>query len=315
MKPADGGPRAVALIATLAMLAVGRASADDGPGPLRWKLEAGRELAYTLTQETAHESKPEGAPPVRSHRRQEVDLRWIVESVGRDAAEVALVVERIRIRVTRDGLSGEFAFDTAVDDVPAGDPYASRLAALLEAVVGARVAFSLTPRGEVRDVKMPDEMLAALRRVGAAEAAAVTSEEGVRNLIVQAVPALPDGPSGPGTTWTRQAAAPMPLVGSLILDKVYTDRGPRPGRPEVHDVDFETRFTLRQTPGSALEAEILGQSGGGSFAFDASRGLIESGRLEDSITARFEADGRKVEQSITTRLRWELKPAAATPPR
>lgn len=314
--PATAGTtRAVALLILLALhRSTSPALAADGPELLRWKLEPGREVRYILSQETIFDSTPEGAGKVHSERRQEVDLRWVVGEVAEGAADVDLVVDRLRARESRDGLPAEFAYDTAAESPPAGDVHAARMVAMLKAVAGARISFHLTPRGEVHDVRLPDELAASLRRPDATGGVAMGSEEAVRNLIVPAMPFLPEGPSGSGTTWTRQLSAPMPMLGSLILDKTYTDRGPRAGRPEIHDVDVETRFTLRPMPGSTVKTELVTQSGVGSFAFDARRGLVESARLEDSLTLRLSADGRKVEQSVSTRLELKLAPAAAPAP-
>lgn len=303
-------PLAVALIGVL--FASGSPAADDGPEPLRWKLIPGREYRYALAQATVLDSTPEGGRPLHSERRQEVDFRWVVGEVGEEAAEVALVVDRIRVHVARDGLPGGLDFDTASDAAAPDDPYAARVAALLKGLVGARITFRLTPRGEVRDVRLPDALSAALRRPDASGEGVLASEEGVRNLIAVSVPFLPEGPSGPGTTWARQVAAPMSTVGSLILDKTYTDRGPRPDRPEVHDVDVGTRFSIQPMPGSNVAMKLEKQSGSGSFAFDARRGMVESGRLEDSLTIRFSAEGRSVEQTASARL--DLKFEAAPAP-
>ncbi|OJW05477.1 MAG: hypothetical protein BGO49_01900 [Planctomycetales bacterium 71-10] len=304
-----GTTRAVALIGVL--FAAGAGTADDGLEPLRWKLDPGREYRYTLSQATVLDSTPEGGGPIHSERRQEVDFRWVVGEAREDCAEVALVVDRLRVHVAREGLPGGFDFDTATDDAAPGDPHSARVAALLKGLVGSRITFRLTPRGEVRDVRLPDELSAALRRPDASGEGVLASEEGVRNLIAVSVPFLPEGPSGPGTMWTRQVAAPMPTVGSLILDKTYTDRGPRADRPQVHDVDVETRFSLQPMPGSTVAMKLEKQSGAGSFAFDARRGLVESGRLEDSLTIRFTADGRSVVQTASAKLglKLEARPA------
>ncbi len=295
------------VVAWIALLSAGLPSVfAQGPVSLRWTLEPGREVRYTLSQETILGSTPEGGRKVQSRCHQEVDLRWVVGEVADGAAEVTLTIDRIRARESRDGLTNEFTFDTAVDAVPAGDPHDVRMAAMLRAVAGSRTTFRLTPRGEIQDVRLADELATSFRRPEAIGDVGPGSEEAVRNLIVLAAPFLPEGPSGSGTIWTRQVATPMPMLGSLVLDKTYTDRGSRPDRPEVHDVDVETRFSLRPMPGSTIEAKLMEQSGVGSFAFDTRRGLVESGRLEDSLAIRYTAEGRIVDQAATTRIEVKL---------
>ena len=173
----------------------------------------------------------------------------------------------------------------------------------------------MTPRGEPRDVKFPRESSDAPRGPAAFWDGAPASEDALWGLIATSIPFLPEGPSEAGTVWTRQSIAPMPNLGSLVLDKTYTDRGPRPNRPDIHDVDVETRFSLRPTPGRLMETTIEKQSGAGAFAFDVRRGLVESGRLEDALTIRFRcSEGCQVVQKSSTRLELKLLPDPAPSP-
>lgn len=286
------------------------ATSLGGAEPPRWKLEPGAEHYYTLAQTTTLDSTPEGGRTIHAEWRQEVDLRWIVGEAEGDSARVALLVDRVRAHVERDGLPpGGFDFDTAFDAAAAGDSHAARLGAVLKGLVGTRLEFRMTPRGEPRDVKFPRESSAAARGAAVLWEGAPASEDALWGLVATSIPFLPEGPAEPGAVWTRQSIAPMPALGSLVLDKTYTDRGPRPDRPEIRDVDVETRFSLRPMPGSLMETTLENQSGAGSFAFDVRRGLVESGRLEDALTIRFGcSEGCRVVQESSTRLSLKLLP-------
>jgi len=313
--PVRGGLRAAAL--ALALLAAAAPAADAGePVAMRWRLAPGRVLRYSLDQRTVHESRPEGGRPLRVERRQRLDFRLSVSRVdeGGAAADLALVVDRARVEIDGAGAPVDFAFDTNAPDAPVEEgPFAARLVALLNGLVGAEIDLRMDDRGEVSDVRIPEPLLGLIRRAGEQGAAVAFSEEGVRNLALQAFPLLPPGPVEPGASWTRQATAPMPTLGAMALDKTYTYRGPRPGSPRLLQVDVDTRLSLRPAPEATLEMKLLRQSATGSFTFDAGAGVVAEHHLEDDLAASFTAGGPAVERSLSSRIDVVLAPEGDAP--
>lgn len=288
----------------------GLAATVGDPVTLRWGLEPGRVLHYVMVQESSHVWRPDGGRAARVERRQQVDFRWIVVKVDDSIADMTLIVDRIRLRLDCEGSPPAFEFDTASDPARKQGPFAERLAALLHGLAGAKIDFRMDARGEILDVKIPEPARSLIHQAGQTAAAAAISEEGVRNLIVQAHPLLPEGPVEPGATWSRQATAAMPMLGALVLDKTYTYRGPQADRPARHEVVVDTRITLRPTPEALMEAKILKQSGSGRFSFDADRGVVASYHLEDDLTMAFSAQGQRIEQVIASRIEVTLVPPA-----
>ncbi|WP_165247552.1 hypothetical protein [Paludisphaera soli] len=299
------------LIAAATATATATATAAE-PVALRWRLEPGRVFRYAMVQETRFESKPDGGRGVRLDRRQQVDFRWTVGQVADGVAELTMDIERLRVRIDGEGPTAGFAFDSAADDPRPGGPFGDRLAALLKELAGSEIAFRMDARGEASDVRLPDPLRARIREAGDAGSAAF-SEEGARNLILQALPLLPEGPVEPGAAWTRQTAAAMPRLGAIVLDKTYTLRGPRPDRPALREVDVETRVTLRPAPEADLEMRLIRQQGSGSFDFDTALGLVASYHLEDALTTEYSAHGQRVEQTLAGRIDVALAPPADAP--
>lgn len=305
--------RSTALVLLLTLLATATKALAADPVALRWRLEAGKVLHYALEQVVTRDSRPEGGRGVHTERRQEVRFHWTVGKVEGDVAEVTLAIDRVYVRIEADGRPVDFEYDTAKGVIHDDGPYSARLVELLRGLPGSEVSFRLSARGEISDVKPSPELLAAIRQAGALGGASLFSEEGLRNLIVQTAPLLPDAPVEPGATWSRQVVAPMPMLGALVVDRTYADRGPRGDAPDVHDVEVETRFSLRPMPEAALEMKLMGQSGKGTFAFDARAGLLLSGKAEEAMTLGITAGGQRVEQAATTRLEVKLVPSPAAP--
>lgn len=311
----DPAPRR--LTAALFLLTLLPTARAGEPISLRWLFEPGKVLSYELQQVVSYGSRPEGGRGVHTERRQDVDFHWTIGKVEADAAEVTLTIDRVHVKVQGDGRPIAFEFDTAKGTIHEDGPYSARLVELLRALPGSEVSFRVSTRGEISDLKPTPALQAAVRQAGTLGGALLFSEEGIRNLIIQTSPLLPDAAVEPGATWTRQVTAPMPMLGAMVLDRNYTERGPRADAPDVHDVDVDSRCSLRPTPEAALEMKLLRQAGKGTFAFDVRAGLLLSGRLEESMTLSITAGGQSVEQSAETRLELKYVPpveAPAAPP-
>ena len=161
---------------------------------------------------------------------QTVDLHWSVKSVASDGvADMSQTIDRVRTKV--EGPGNSFEFDSQSGKAPEG-PIASLLTPMLKALVGAEFTFKMNGRGELSDIKVPQKLLDSLRQAGpAATAGGMFSEEGMKNLISQSSLTLPEGPFEKGKSWTQQAKVPVPMIGTMVMDKTYTFEGPAPKEP------------------------------------------------------------------------------------
>ena len=216
----------IVLSALAATLGVAAAQPTHGAETLRWKFKPGETLRYTMVQETTQGMKAMGQE-FKTSLNQTVDLHWSVKNVASDGvAELSQTIDRVRTKV--EGPGNSFEFDSQAGKDPEGQ-IASLLTPMLKALVGAEFTFKMNGRGELSEIKVPQKLLDSLRQAGpAANAGGMFSEEGMKNLISQSSLTLAEGPLEKGKSWTQQAKVPVPMLGTMVMDKTYTFDGPSP---------------------------------------------------------------------------------------
>ncbi|MGZ3302399.1 MAG: DUF6263 family protein [Isosphaeraceae bacterium] len=288
----------IVLSALAATLGIAAAQPTHGAETLRWKFKPGETLRYTMVQETTQGMKAMGQE-FKTSLNQTVDLHWSVKNVASDGvAELSQTIDRVRTKV--EGPGNSFEFDSQAGKDPEGQ-IASLLTPMLKALVGAEFTFKMNGRGELSEIKVPQKLLDSLRKAGpAANASGMFSEEGMKNLISQSSLTLAEGPLEKGKSWTQQAKVPVPMLGTMVMDKTYTFDGPSPKDPGLLQILLDTKVTLEPAADSNIAVKITSQKGTGEFAFDPQAGRVVSSRVNDKLQMSLSVMGQEIEQSTDT---------------
>ncbi len=300
----------------LCLLAVaGPAVAADSPPPatsLRWKFKQGEILHYTMNQSTTNSYKPKNGVEATSLMSQIVDLHWTVRSVSADgAADLTQTVDRIRTRIEGAGQPSAFEFDSDSKQPPADGPIAAQLVPLLKTLVGAEFTYKMSAMGELTDVKVPDTLMESVRQANSGGGKTVFSDEGMKNLVTQSGLTLPEKPIDPGGTWNHQNKVPLPLLGTMVMDKTYRLKGTDASPPRRAEIELETRVTIQPAPQAGVALKIKSQDGKGEFAFDLDRGRVVSSRVEDLLVMTLSVQDQEIDQSTKTVTEMRLSPESA----
>ena len=252
----------VVLFATCAFRPMPASAADT----LEWKFKPGETLKYTMVQQTTQGVKAMGQE-FKTNLNQTVDLHWSVKGVSPEGlADLTQTIDRIRTKIEAPG--NAFEYDSEGGKAPEGQ-IATLLAPLLKALVGAEFTFKMNGRGELSDVKIPQKLLDSLKLAGpAAAGGSMFSEEGMKNMISQSSLAFPATSLDRGKTWSNQSKVPLPMIGTMVLDKTYTYQGPSSTDPQLLQVGLETKVTLEPAADSNVAVKITDQKGKGEFVFD-----------------------------------------------
>ena len=287
----------VALSALAATLCVAACRAAQGAETLRWKFKPGETLRYTMVQETTQGMKAMGQD-FKTSLNQTVDLHWSVKNVGGDGlAELSQTIDRVRTKV--EGPGNTFEFDSQAGKEPQGQ-IASLLTPMLKALVGAEFTFKMNGRGELSEIKVPQKLLDSLRQSGpAANTGGMFSEEGMKNLISQSSLTLAEEPLEKGKSWTQQAKVPVPMLGTMLLNKTYTFDGPSK-EAGVDLILLDTKVTLEPAADSNIAVKITAQKGTGEFTFDPQAGRVISSQVNDHLKMSLSVMGQELEQSTDT---------------
>jgi Family of unknown function (DUF6263) len=269
-----------------------------GSETLRWKFKPGETLRYTMVQEISQGMKAMGKE-IESSIKQTIDLHWSVKSINSEGvAELSQTIDRIRTKVEAPGSS--FDYDSQGGKEPEAQN-ASPLIALLKAQVGAEFEFKMSGRGELSDIKVPAKLLESLRQSGPlANAGGMFSEDGLKNMISQSSLMLPEEALEKGKSWTHQGKVPLPMLGTMVIDKTYTFEGPSLKEAGLDQVILDTKVSLQPAADSNVAVKITAQKGTGEFAFDPQAGRVVSSRVNDKLQMSLSVMGQELEQSTNT---------------
>ena len=172
---------------------------------------------------------------------------------------------------------------------------------MLKVLVGAEFTFKMSGRGELSEIKVPQKLVDSLRQAGpAAAAGGMFSEEGMKNLISQSSLTLAEGPLEKGKNWTQQAKVPVPMLGTMVMDKTYTYDGPSTKEAGVDLILLDTKVTLEPAADSNIAVKITSQKGTGEFTFDPKDGRVVSSRVNDKLQMSLSVMGQELEQTTDT---------------
>lgn len=275
--------RLIPMIALLFAVPVGAAET------LRWKFEEGDSHHYELNQTTVTTAMVQ-EQEVKTSIKQTVEMGWEVLSVDSEGtARVAQTIERVEVSLESQFAS--FAYDSS--DEGEVDGQAAMLKPVIDALVGARVVLVMTPRGEVNDVEVPDEMIERLRNAGPAAQAlqGLASAEGMKGLIGQSTLVLPEEEVEAGSSWIRKVELPTPQ-GTLVMTNTFTLEG---GEADSATIAMAMNVDEFKTdPDAPFEMRVEEQDGTGSFAFDNAAGILRSSEVTQKLTAVITVQGQEV---------------------
>lgn len=291
----------IGLAVLVACLCSGAGQSVSGADAPRWKFHSGETLRYTMVQETTQGLKAMGQE-FKTNLNQTVDLHWSVKRVSSvGVAEMSQTIDRVRMKV--DGPGGGFEYDSEAGKAPEG-PIANLLAPLLKSLVGAEFTLKMNSRGELSDIKVPQKLVESLRQASpAANAGGMFSEEGLKNLIGQSSLALPEAALEKGKSWSNQSRLPVPMLGTMVMDKTYTYEGVDPKDAALVQIGLVTKVALEPAADSNVAVKITSHQGKGDFAFDAQAGRMVTSRVNDKMQMSLSVMGQDLEQSsvsITT---------------
>jgi hypothetical protein len=254
---------------------------------LRWKFKPGETLHYTMDQKTVTTAKLPGGQEIKTTLNQTIEMSWAVKGVDDGgAAELVQTLDRIRDQV--EAPVGSFAYDSKEPKEPEG-LIASARVPLFKALLGAPIAFKMSPLGEPSDVRVPDKVATALRDLGPASAGAgaMFSEEGLKAMITQASLILPQDDVSEGKTWTRQTKNPVPPLGTMVIDATYRYEGPAPNAgPDVVKIGVETKVEIQPAEvadPNASGLKIRSQKSQGAYIFDNAAGHIRDSNMSEVV--------------------------------
>ncbi len=288
------------MISGVFSLPAGAALAQDVP--LRWKLETGQTLGYEFSQQNQVEiTLPNQL--IETKNTLTIGLKWEVLSAKEDgSAQIKQLVDYVRVAVEAPG-QGEMVYDSrAQGEVPKA---VEQLKKLYDSVIGQEYEFTLDAMGIVKDVKVPDAVLAAVEgspAAGLADGGSVLSARGLENLYAQVIPMLPGKAAETGATWDRTLDLPAGPLQMTVVNKYTLDKAD--AKEWIVKATVDT--AIKPSTDTPLDLDLNEQSGTGTYTFDGATGELSSTEVSQQLKMTLKSMGREIPQKIQIEAR--LKP-------
>jgi hypothetical protein len=283
----------------LAILHIVPARAAD---PVTWKFKVGEGNHYRMTQKmTIDIQMDEGASETQDITNV-IDMSWIADEVNDDgSARLTQTIDRMQMTIEPKGRD-KVEFDSKATDEPQG--FAAMVAPLFRELSRAMFKLTMSPRGKVSDVEVPESLVAALAASpGAAVMGDLATAKGLEDTMSRMSFEMPETLET-GTTWTSTTETNNPALGKQTITITYKYVGPREKDGAKLEV-FEPRLEIAFAGGVAI-ATIEEQKSSGEVLFNRSAGRLESTRLDHTMKLKLVVAGQTLNQTLTqsTDMQW-----------
>jgi hypothetical protein len=303
------GYRRMCLAASVALVALASAQVAQAETKLRWKFTKGQKTSYEISMDMTQDIKG-GDLPLSMKIKQMMNMTWDVKDVADNGtATLNQTIDRVRIELSMSGANQEpIKYDSDAKDKPAGTEMMSRM---YDAMIGKPFVLKMTPLGKVVDFKAPETVLAAFKNSPMPGGGNMFSEDGLKQMISQTLPPLPEEAVSEGTTWKQSSEMQAPPFGKQIMKTQYTYAGPAEiDGKKVDKIDVSMDLKIEPAGESQTKIRLKDAEAGGEILWDNSAGRPVESQITSSITVVIELNGMSAEQGVTTKM--NMKQVAAS---
>jgi len=294
----------VALAATAAMFSRAASAAE----PLRWKFQAGDKFNYQVVQDMTTNMNAGPAGQMVTTLRQTLDMIWDVERVNEDGT--AVIQQTVdRVKLSMNSPTGQnVAYDSDAEGPAEG--LAAMVAPMYEAMIEDKFEFTMTPRGEIQDVKVPAKVLEAIKNSpGAAVAGDMATAEGLQSQLMQLALVFPENSPEVGESWSNSVTINNPMAGKHVVETSFKYEG-------TSDVDgvaiavFRPTLKMAMEGNDAVQVKVTEQESEGEVLFNQDAGRLDSIKLQQMTKMDITVAGQALEQEIDQQIEVKVTPAA-----
>jgi Family of unknown function (DUF6263) len=290
--------------------------------PLRWKFKVGEKLDYNMVQEMQMSASGAALPQeMKTSMRQEMNMTWDVQGVDEKSGEAVIRQKFDRVKMKMTTPVGGFEYDSKSEEAPTG--LGAMIAPMYKAMTEGEFEITMTSRGEVKDVKIPEQVITALKNSpNAAAMGDIASADGFKKMISQGALVLPEKAPKKGETWTTKVEMKNPAVGKQTVETTYQYEGTKDIKgtnfavikPQLK-MEFENQAAAKpgepQQPAAQqnMQMKIKEQSSDGEVLFNIAAGRLQSTSLKQNVTIEASVNGQPIQQKIDQKIDVTVTPA------
>lgn len=286
----------------LCLVALLPKQATGAEAPLTWKFAPGDEHHYRMNQKMDMTMDLGPAGEMKTGVTQIMDMVWKVEAVDeKGGAKLSQQMKRVQMDVQAPGQAA-MKYDTDSAEEPTG--FATMLAPMFKALVSAPFKFTMSPRGEIHEVEIPEKIAAAVKGMPGGEMMGnMMTDKGFKQMMQQAALVLPKPEELiPGHEWTTSMEMPNPQLGKITTRMTFTYKGSRKTKGQELEV-FVPKLEMEFGDGNAAAMiKVEDQKTSGEILFNRTAGRLESSLLNQDMTMVINAGGREMKQKMTQKV-------------
>jgi hypothetical protein len=290
--------------------------------PLRWKFKVGEKLDYNMVQEMQMTASGAALPQeMKTSMRQEMKMTWDVQGVDEKSGEAVIKQKFDQVKMKMSTPVGGFEYDSKSEEAPTG--LGAMIAPMYKAMTEGEFEITMTSRGEVKDVKIPEQVLTALKNSpNAAAMGDIASADGFKKMISQGALVLPDKAPQKGETWSTKVEMKNPAVGKQTVETTYKYDGTKDIKGTLFAVikpqlkmEFEGQAAVKegqpQQPAAQqnMQMKIKDQTSDGEVLFNIPAGRLQSTSLKQNVTIEASVNGQPIQQKIDQKIDVTVTPA------
>jgi hypothetical protein len=239
---------------------------------LRYKFQSGGKNAYIMEQ-NQNMKMSAGGQEFEIKINMSFDMSQTVDSVDTATgnAKIKQKIERVKMKM-EGGPIGTMEFDSKSDKEPEG-PLAA-MAGILKAMTDGDIKMTISNRGQVSDVKMPEKLIEEMKNLGGAAGPGgnMFSEDQFKNMFNQAALILPEKAPTPGSTsWDQNLDLKMGPIGTMKSTTKYTYAG-KSG--EFDKIDMKMDMKFEGDANSPIQMKLTTKEASGTALFDNAKGRV-----------------------------------------
>ncbi len=173
---------------------------------------------------------------------------------------------------------------------------------LFRSMTGSPFTSKVTPRGELRDIKVPPKIVDAFKNAGPL-GAMLGTEESLKNMFGQSMIVFPEAAVAEGKSWNGTRKMPLPF-GTMVMDITYTlEKATGP----VQNIAIDTKVKIEPQEGAPIAITVKSQEMKGHCRFDNTAGKLNASDVVQKLSMLVTVNGQEVGQEIETTTKMDLK--------
>jgi len=295
--------RMIFVVAALAGWSLSAAAAS-AQTTLRYKFKEGETLKYALEQKMKMTMNVAGNN-IDMNMNQTSDLSWNIQSVdGKGSAKIAIKFGRNKMSM--DSPMGKIEVDSDNVQEP-DDPIGQALYKVIKGLSGLEISGTMSPTGELSDIKLPDKAVKELQNIPGGDAFGdMFSPDGLKRMMSQSGLVMPKDAVEKGAKWKSKNETKLPF-GKMVAEIDYTYDGPveKDGR-SLEKIGVKPKATIEPSPNAPISLKLKSHEGSGSAFFDNSAGRLLEVTNVQNLEMEIELMGMAISQKMVQTMTMKL---------